>query len=404
MRPMDRRRRGNRDSTGKGATHPRVVRRRRFEGEAGPGAVVCRHCHREFRAITYTHLRMKHRYRGLRPVEDYKRRYGVPVATCRDTRRIIRRHIRGYWSSQGRRWTATRIVEALRAHARAGGAAPGRLERSLALAIRRRFGSWERAMERAGLSPRAHRRLRRWDEERLAAAIRARHAAGKSIADSVLLREDPGLHLAAVRRHGSWGRALAAYGFDPLAHRAERKWSLEGAKAWILARRAAGRPYTAADAPSGMHQCVTRHVEGGWAAFVASLGVPYEGRTIRRGSRTREGIAREIRALRRAGKAVNVSALAASRPGAALLKAASRVFGSWEDALRAAGVDPTKVRLRRSLRAPDVAAAIRARRTAGGSLEETAVATADWSLVRAAKRHHGTWDRALRAAWASAKE
>jgi len=376
------------------------VRAKRARGidEAAPDAVICRLCSRAFRTISFTHLRQKHHFRGPHPVEEYKRRYGLSVAACRETRRVIRINIRGYWTSQGRRWTALRIVEELRRHAREGGASPARLGSPLKLAIHRHYGSWDRAMVRAGLRPDAHRLQRTWDDDRLATAIRARHAAGQSLVASVVMREDTGLHLAAARRHRSWGRALVACGFDAKAHRAPAKWTEEAARRWILEAKAAGRPYTAADAPRSMHTKITRAFEGGWAAFVASLGIPYEGRTIKRNYWTKDVIVREVRRLRREGTPLYPAALAKSRAGGALLHCGRRVFGTWDDTLRAAGVDPTRVRLRRSLKAPDIAVAIEARRAAGQPLEGPAVAAADYALMRAATRIHGTWENALEAA------
>ena len=191
---------------------------------------------------------------------------------------------------------------------------------------------------------------------------------------------------------------MRACGFDPLQHRSPTKWSLDAARHWVHERLAAGLPTTAAYLPPGLSHMITRRVKGGWAAFVASMGLRYEGRTIRRGYWTKDAVVAAIRRRAQAGRPLNVSAVHSSRESDAMMHQARRLFGSWDAALRAAGIDPSAIRKRRSLRADDVAAAIRAWHTAGRSLAQGIASRTDYALVRAAVRIHGGWDRALRAA------
>jgi hypothetical protein len=158
-------------------------------------------------------------------------------------------------------WTKERIIEAIltRAlHSEPLGSTTVR-PRSLAEAGARVFGSWKAAMEEAGIDPevarresemsnqrsprrpsRSHRRAaanrqaipcespsnakqggpaggparrrrapgKRWSEQEIVEAIRARRAEGKRMNSGAVGEEDDPLYRAAMRRYGSWQNAL----------------------------------------------------------------------------------------------------------------------------------------------------------------------------------------------------
>ena len=379
-----------RNATRMAARAPRA----RDHADAGPDQVICLLCGHAYRAVRVLHLRRRHGFEGDHPVEDYKLRFGLRVAACRDTCRTLARHRIERAEREGRHWTRARIRKELRRSARAGESlSPRRLDVAFSSAIRRLSGSWEKAMRRAGLDPDAHRLAARWDGSRVQEAIRRRHAAGKPLSSKSVEAEQPRLHHAAIRRHGNWGVALRAAGFDPAAHRMPSKWSLPKAREWVRERKAKGLPITARHVPTGLHGRVCGAIEGGWTAFLESLGIAYPG--VKKRYWTDADVLAEIRRLRRRGQPLNADAVAEAC-GQALPKQARQRFGSWDEALRAAGVDPAKTRRSRSWSRAIVLHAIRARHKAGRSLDRPRVRKEDRGLLQAAeKRFEGGWAEAL---------
>jgi hypothetical protein len=360
----------------------------------GPDAVVCLLCGKRYRAVNFAHLRRTHGFRSEHPVEEYKSRFSLSVACCRATRRSMRRVREDYWARQGRRWPRERVLAELRRRVAAGkSVASSRLGVGLQLAIRRRFGSWERAMRRAGLDPAEHRLTRRWTKRQVVEALRRLHAEGSRIDALHVARSDPALLKAAYRILGNWGQTLRAAGFDPAAHRAPRKWSLEAARDWVRTRLAAGRPIAAKHVPRGLYGRVSREGPGGWGAFVQSMGIPDPGPRRRRGW-TDAAVLEAIRARRRRGLPLHRDGVAAESQ--ALTHQARQRFGSWDAALEAAGLDPTRVRLavprwtRRGLET-----AILDRHRTGRSLERRVALSEARPLVKGAERWYGSWGRAL---------
>jgi hypothetical protein len=149
--------------------------------------------------------------------------------------------------------------------------------------------------------------------------------------------------------------------------------------------------------PSGAQARVRRELGLAWSTYVESLGIPYPGPKKRRGW-TDETVLAEIRRRRRRGQALSAEGLVRD-VGQGLIKQARQRFGSWEEALRAAGVDPRREQLRRRWTRDQILAAIRARGAAGQSLRRRDVFTVDPSLAKAAAYcFPHSWERAVRAA------
>ncbi|MBI3948181.1 MAG: hypothetical protein HY321_19850 [Armatimonadetes bacterium] len=74
------------------------------------------------------------------------------------------------------------------------------------------FGSWRAAIEAAGLAYDDVCRRRAWDEESVLAGLRALAARGGALSSGAARAASSALHAAAVRRFGSWERALEAAG------------------------------------------------------------------------------------------------------------------------------------------------------------------------------------------------
>ena len=73
--------------------------------------VTCRHCRKDFRAITVRHLRNIHDYEGDHPVQDYKRRFRLPFASCREVRKKISVAKDAFWAIRGQHWTPAKLLD-----------------------------------------------------------------------------------------------------------------------------------------------------------------------------------------------------------------------------------------------------------------------------------------------------
>lgn len=123
-------------------------------------------------------------------------------------------------------WTEDRIIEQIRVYHERGEDLSWRhvsthLDPPLAAAAIRcvRFGTWEKALEAAGLDYDEIRRHKRWDDEAIVSELRRLHAEGTSLRVSDAAEERPALVAAARRRFEGWYEAIEAAGLDELEAR-----------------------------------------------------------------------------------------------------------------------------------------------------------------------------------------
>jgi len=118
-----------------------------------------------------------------------------------------------------------------------------------------------------------------------------------------------------------------------------------------------------------------------------------------RKSRDRNECIEAIRLRSASGLPLNI--LAVCRECGWLASAAQDLFGSWDNALRAAGLDPGKIRKRTGTRtwaAKKVIDALKKRHDDGLALNSLSVEMDDVGLVSAARRYFGSYPEALRVA------
>jgi hypothetical protein len=173
------------------------------------------------------------------------------------------------------------------------------------------------------------------------------------------------------------------------------KWNRDNILRWILERDSQGEPVRAKDAlayNAYMHREAIRSF-GSWAIALAAAGINIR---VKRGRRTWSP-KKVIRAIR--GASVKPESLCYRnmriRRGS-LLSTAKQLFGSWRKALIAAGVDPESVRLSRRWDRESVIEAILDRAVRNEPLAVTKVSPSNlgnWGV-----RLFGSWENALRAA------
>jgi hypothetical protein len=339
--------------------------------------LVCEICGRE-KAHLANHLLLAHQ---VEP-EDYRIDY--PEAEMSSEELRARRswmssrslpHWEPIWS---REYVMDRVAEYQRRGAPLHSAWLQRKDTALFRAMDRYLDGWAKALRAMGIDPKeatreAYVRLRRYPEPRaVIREIRRRDRQGYPINSAGVRNGDPtirrrkrrfdaALWHAAHLFFGSWHRALEAAGFDPLKVHAEilnpgRYPDRKSVIQELLRRQAEGLPLAARHViTEGTRDSAlvvsARQQFGSWLTALKAAGIP---RPKRRFSltgpipryRDADAVRRGIRARRRAGLPLNNAAVSkGALRDLPLMNKAYEFFGSWPDALRAAGLDPDAIRL-----------------------------------------------------------
>lgn len=241
-------------------------------------------------------------------------------------------------------WDKDEIVRALRKLHRGGADlsynALARKQQSLVSAAAYHFGSYRKAVEKAGIDYAEVTRRPRWNKAAIINLIKQAKRSGEDLHWSAVTARGDELAKAAFaslqpRLFGSWDRALHAAGLDADEVNRYRKW-------------------------------------------------------------TKETITSELRQRFRSHEPLNSGAIQREDPG--LHAAAVRHFSSYDDALRAAKLDPDKVRERRSWSKDDVIRGLKNSHRAGKPLSDSAVRREHPALYGAAVRLFGSFTAARSAA------
>lgn len=205
----------------------------------------------------------------------------------------------------------------------------------------KQFGTYRAAVEAAGLSYDKIRvkNHRLWNKAKIVTKIKQRHQNGLPINSTAVHKEDQGLHVAARRHLGSWSRALRLAGFDPNKVNAHLLWSKNAVAVEIRTWFRLGLPLHHTFIQRNRHdlfRAAWRHC-GGWAEAVARAGFNYEKiKLVRYNYWSKGKILKEIKRLEKEGVRLNVKAIKRDRGD--LFATAWVLFGSWDQAVEAAGI------------------------------------------------------------------
>ncbi len=299
--------------------------------------VTCKHCLKDFRAVTVSHLRNVHGYKGDHPIEGYKRKFGLQSAACREVRKKISEAKGAFWAKRGHHWTRARIRAEIHRLYRSGRSLRcGKIPVRFYEAGRRYFGTWQAAIEKAGLDYEEATEVRQWTSEKVVESIRELAKRGVPLSASYVEAHHPTLFNAAVRRFPySWATALKAAGFDPSEHKIYRgRWDRPKAEDWARKQSAKGRAVLSREAPGGLRDFVYKRLGMGWTDFLDSLGVRYPG--VRKRRWTKKKLLAEIRRWKAEGHGLNYRTVKSEYR--ALIHQASKLYSSWDRARAAAGV------------------------------------------------------------------
>lgn len=236
---------------------------------------------------------------------------------------------------------------------------------------RRIFGHWRAALEAAGVDVPDKKRGARAhplpDPEEIVAFMRKRVDDGIGLSSAKLSKESPGYryYRAALRVFGSWKNALKAAGYDPAeiierfnpAPKAKPKppkvpkvkppprplFSKEFILQTMRERLKEKKSVLAGDMAKeedGAHFIKSvRDQFGNWKGMLSELGVSSSGRV----PPSKEEIIAFLQARVADGKSVSSPQLTLIPEGSRIYNAGVKTFGSWHNALRAAGFDPKEI-------------------------------------------------------------
>lgn len=259
----------------------------------------------------------------------------------------------------GNKWTQEKIInEIQRLHERGVDLSPTGIRRTHGALFssarsQSHFGSWRAAVTAAGLD---YSRIKRgeqiWSKDRIVRAIRKHYEQGKDLLSAEFKRANRQLYSAACakRYFGSWRRAVEAAGLDYDRIRGRHFWSRETIIAQIRDLHAAGKSLSWSSINRhnpGLYRAARRRENfGSWRAALRAAGVEQVSTSTPK-RWTRRRIIEEIQAMHRQGQDLSQKAVMASN--GALLSAAksARYFGTWREAVEAAGIDYDTVRHRR---------------------------------------------------------
>lgn len=190
-----------------------------------------------------------------------------------------------------------------------------------------------------------------WDKRKILEALRELHASGKELSYNKLARKMQPLVSAAAYHFGSYRKACEKAGIDYAEVTRRPRWSKPVIIKLIkLAFRGGEDLHWSAvtkrrdELGRAAFASLQPRLFGSWERALAGAGLDSD--EISRYRRwTRDSIVFELKERHRDGESLNSGALQREDPGAHA--AAVRHFGSYDDALRAAGLDPAKLRRRR---------------------------------------------------------
>ena len=243
-------------------------------------------------------------------------------------------------------WDKDEVVRTLKKLHRAGADlsynALARRKQSLVSAAAYHFGSYRKAVERAGIDYAEVTRRPRWTKAAIINLIKQARRKEENLHWSAVTSRRDELAKAAFaslqpRLFGSWDRALHGAGLDADEVNRYRKWSQDGIVAELKQRCRDHEPLNSGAIQRedpGLHAAAVRHFSSYDEALRAAKVDPEKVRERR--SWTREQVIRGLRQAQRAGKALSDSAVRREHP--ALYGAAVRLFGSFTAARTAAGI------------------------------------------------------------------
>jgi hypothetical protein len=237
-----------------------------------------------------------------------------------------------------------------------------------------------------------------WSKDKIIDSVRALHEKGEDLSYNRMARRRQGLLAAANYHFGGWGEAVSAAGID-YAKEVRRipKWTRERIIEAIQEAHKKGEDLSWTSVTSNRKYSALAYAairENQFSSWDEALkAAGIDPRSVRRYEAwDEEKIVRQVKRRARAGKALNSKAM--QDEDSKLFNAALNYFGGWDTALQAAGIDPASVYKRRRWSEDVIKKEIRALQKAGEDLAAPNMRRNHSSLYSAACKYFGSWTAA----------
>jgi len=241
-----------------------------------------------------------------------------------------------------------------------------------------------------------------WDKQQILQKLRQLHRAGRDLSYNALSRSMQPLLSAAAYHFGSYRKAVEKAGIDYADVLRRPRWNKQRIIALIKQTRRKGEDLHWAavtkrrdELGKAAFASLQPRLFGRWDRALSAAGLDAD-EVSRYRKWDRNAIVFELKDRYRDGEAVNSGAIQRDEPG--LHAAAVRHFGPYDAALRSAKINPDAVRRRRTWTQPQVIKALKALARSGKNLSDSAVRRDDPALYGAAVRLFGTFTAARTAA------
>ena len=257
------------------------------------------------------------------------------------------------------------------------------------------FGSYAKAVEAAGFDYQEILRQGRWDKQQIIDTILELHRRGYDLSNANMRKEYRGLLTSCWRRFGSYPKAIEAAGLDYSAiTRVSNHWDRETVlrKMHELAAQGEELGHSAMkkDHPALLDAAKRLFGSYGAARVAAGVGPP---------PLTRWSVEKIVEELKKAkGSGADMAASRLSRSHRALYDRAYTYFGAYDEALKAAGFNPQEIRRTQNWTKETVAQELAKLDVGDVDLRSSAIHRVRPDLHQAAHRHFGSYQEALEAA------
>jgi hypothetical protein len=292
----------------------------------GVQSVRCRICRDRLRVISGRHL-SKHETDRDTYMAEYRL---TPDELIAKDFRMIQSSRRGYFPHGKRDWTAAMK----RVHKQDGNVVAKNLRAKYPHLYTQGvwiFGDWDKALRAAGFDPRRMRIRRSWDEEALLNEIRAMRTQELPLYASYVMKNHGRLFSEARRRFRSWTEALIAAGII-------RKQVASKLHTRPLGVLRALREALETTSKENIPQILRIQAELYFGSVRKAIAALKKDQRLL-GGWSKLKILKVLSRMHRSKKGLAYADVRRHVP--ALVSAAEAYFGSWGNALHAAGIDPS---------------------------------------------------------------
>ncbi|HEY7091370.1 MAG TPA: hypothetical protein VH518_24955 [Tepidisphaeraceae bacterium] len=241
-----------------------------------------------------------------------------------------------------------------------------------------------------------------WVKAQILGKLRRLHERGDALAYSKLARKNQALLSAAAYHFGSYRKALEKAGLDYSQILQRPRWTKQRIITLIKQARRAGQDLhwgavtrRRDELGRAAFAALQPRLFGRWDRALHAAGLDADD-VARYRTWDRNTIVFEIRSRHQDGEPLNSGALQKEDPG--LHAAAVRYFGSYDKALRAARIDPLAHRQRKKWSRQSVLRALKLTRSRNGDFSGTTIRANDPALYGAVMRVFGSFGNARKAA------